>query len=155
MLQNKNLRDCIFEQTPNERILATSLLGRRKQLLRGLVEFESGMTLSSSVFWPLLPGSRRPARGDRGWFCGTKGNRSPSLHCYFHLVAKSCPTLLQPHGLQPTRLLCPQDSPGENTGVCCHAFLQGISPIQGSNPHLLNWQVNSLPLNHLGRPITP
>ena len=27
-------------------------------------------------------------------------------HC-FYLVAKSCPTLLQPHGLQPTRLLCP------------------------------------------------
>ena len=24
---------------------------------------------------------------------------------------------LQPHGLQPTRFLCPQDSPGKNTGV--------------------------------------
>ena len=51
MLQNKKiLSDCIFEYTPNERILATSLLGRRKQLLRGLVGFQSGMTLSSSVF---------------------------------------------------------------------------------------------------------
>ena len=31
----------------------------------------------------------------------------------------------------------------------CHAFLQGIFPTQGSNPHLLyllNWQVASLPL---------
>ena len=27
-------------------------------------------------------------------------------------------------------------SPGENTGVCCHAFLQGISLTQGSNPSL-------------------
>ena len=34
-------------------------------------------------------------------------------------------------GLQPTRLLCPWDSPGKNTGVGCRALLQGIFPIQG------------------------
>ena len=28
-------------------------------------------------------------------------------------------------------------SPGKNTGVSCHALLQGIFPIQGLNPHLL------------------
>ena len=28
--------------------------------------------------------------------------------------------------LQPARLLCPWDSPGKNTGVGCHALLQGI-----------------------------
>ena len=38
---------------------------------------------------------------------------------------------LQPHGLRPTRLLCPWDSPGKNTGVGCHALLQGIFPTQG------------------------
>ena len=27
----------------------------------------------------------------------------------------------------------PWDSPGENTGVGCHALLQGIFPAQGSN----------------------
>ena len=27
---------------------------------------------------------------------------------------------VQPHRQQPTRLLCPWDSPGENTGVGCH-----------------------------------
>ena len=32
------------------------------------------------------------------------------------------------------RLLCPWDSPGKNTGVDCHALLQGIFPTQGSNP---------------------
>ena len=37
----------------------------------------------------------------------------------------------------PTRLLCPWDSPGKNTGVGCHFFLQGISPTQGSNLGLL------------------
>ena len=53
-----------------------------------------------------------------------------------------------PHGLQPTRLLCPWDSPGKNTGVGCHSLLQGIFPTQGSNSSLLLWQVDSLPLSH-------
>ena len=30
------------------------------------------------------------------------------------------------HGLQPARLFCPWDSPGKNTGVGCHALLQGV-----------------------------
>ena len=56
---------------------------------------------------------------------------------------------LQPCGLEPARLLCPWDSPGKNTGVGCHALLQGIFPTQGWNPHLLclpHWQVGALPL---------
>ena len=47
------------------------------------------------------------------------------------------------------RLLCPRDSPGKNTGVGCHALLQGIFLTQGSNQRLLrllHWQVGSLPL---------
>ena len=55
-------------------------------------------------------------------------------HCF---VTKSCLTLLGPHGLQPTTLLCPQDFPGKNTGVDCHFFLQGIVSSQGLHPHLL------------------
>ena len=39
---------------------------------------------------------------------------------------------LRPHVLQPARLLCPWDSPGKNTGVGCHALLQGIFPTQVS-----------------------
>ena len=30
-----------------------------------------------------------------------------------------------------------EDSPGKNTGVCCHALLEGIFPTQGSNPGLI------------------
>ena len=37
----------------------------------------------------------------------------------------------------PARLLCPWDSPGKNTGVGCHALLQGIFLTQGSNQCLL------------------
>ena len=33
---------------------------------------------------------------------------------------------VQPYKLQPTRLLCAENSPGKNTGVDCHALLQGI-----------------------------
>ena len=32
------------------------------------------------------------------------------------------PDSLQSHGLQPTRLLCPRDSPGKSTGVGCLPF---------------------------------
>ena len=53
---------------------------------------------------------------------------------------------LRPHGLYPARLLCPWNSPGKNTGVGCHSLFQGIFLTQGSNPHLLHWQVVSLPL---------
>ena len=43
---------------------------------------------------------------------------------------------VQPHGQEPTRLLCPWDSPGKDTVVGCHALLWGIFPMQGSNLHL-------------------
>ena len=39
-------------------------------------------------------------------------------------VAQSCPTLCDPIDQQPTRLLCPWDSPVKNTGVGCHFLLQ-------------------------------
>ena len=40
----------------------------------------------------------------------------------------------------------PASSGSWDTGVGCRALLQGIFPIQGSNPGLLNWQADSLPL---------
>ena len=57
--------------------------------------------------------------------------------------------------LTVTLSLCPWDSPGKNTGMDYHAFLQGIFPTQGLNPCLLcllHWQVGSLPLAPLGSP---
>ena len=57
--------------------------------------------------------------------------------------------LFAPHGLQATRLLCPLDFPGKNTGVGCRTLLQRIFLTQRSNPsllHLLHWQAGSLPL---------
>ena len=37
---------------------------------------------------------------------------------------------LQPHGIEPARLLCPWNSPGKNTRVGCHSLLQKIFPPQ-------------------------
>ena len=54
------------------------------------------------------------------------------------LVSKSCPTLLRPHRLQPTRLLCPWDFSGKNTGMGSHSLLQGIFLTQGLNIRLLH-----------------
>ena len=64
------------------------------------------------------------------------------------LVASVVSSSLQPPGLQPTRLLCPWDSPGKNTRVGCHALLQRIFPTQGSP----TWQADSLPLSPQGSP---
>ena len=49
----------------------------------------------------------------------------------------SCLTL-QTCGLGSSRLLCPWNSPGKNTGMCCHFLLQGIFPTQRLNPGLLH-----------------
>ena len=50
------------------------------------------------------------------------------------LVAQLCPTLFDPMDCSPPLFI---DSPGKNTGVGCHALLQGIFPTQGSNVGLL------------------
>ena len=72
------------------------------------------------------------------------------IFCYCCLFAKLCPVLCSPHGLQPTRFLCPWDFPGKNTGVDCHFLLQGIFPTQGSNLCLLHQQVGSSLLSYQG-----
>ena len=48
--------------------------------------------------------------------------------------------------------LCPWDSPGENTGVGCHALLQGILPTQGSKPGLPHCRWILYQLSHKGSP---
>ena len=67
--------------------------------------------------------------------------------CVCSLVSNS----LQPHRLEPTRLLGPWDYSGKNTAVGYHFLLQGIFPTQESNLYpqwLLHWHADSLPLSH-------
>ena len=57
---------------------------------------------------------------------------------------------LWPSGLKLTRLLCPWNSPGKNTGVGSHSLLQGIFLTQGSNPGLLHYRQILYHLTHKG-----
>ena len=59
---------------------------------------------------------------------------------------------LQPHGLWPTRLLCPWKTPVKNPGVGCHPLFQGIFLTQGSNPALLHCRQILYHLSHKGSP---
>ena len=52
-------------------------------------------------------------------------------------VSTSCPTLCNTVDCSPPGSSLHGDSPGKNTGVGCHALLQGIFPSQGSNLRLL------------------
>ena len=70
-------------------------------------------------------------------------------------VASVVSDSLWSYGLEPARLLYQCDSPGKNTGVGCHALVQGILPTQGWNQrlsYLLHWQAGSLPLMPTGKP---
>ena len=67
-----------------------------------------------------------------GWFCSL-----PPVQCY-----KSLSIVLQ--------ALCLPDL--QNIRAGSHYFLHGVFQTQRSNPHLLHWQVDSLPLSYLGSP---
>ena len=61
------------------------------------------------------------------------------------LVTQSCLTFVTSWPVA-TRLFCPWNSPGKNTGIGSLSFLQGNFPTQGSNPGLLH---RRQVLNHL------
>ena len=63
-------------------------------------------------------------------------------------VSQSCLTPCNPW--TSTRLLCPWNSPGKNTGVGCHFLLQGIFPTQGSNLGLVHCRQMLYHLSHQG-----
>ena len=68
------------------------------------------------------------------------------------LVTQSCLTLWDPMDCSPPGSSVHGDSPGKNTGVGCHALLQGIFPTQGSNPGLLHCRWILSQLSHQGSP---
>ena len=72
--------------------------------------------------------------------------------CWVVLSRSFVPNSWPPHGLQPSRLLYPWNSPGKNTGVASYSFLQGIFPTQGSNPGLLHCRQILYCLSHQGSP---
>ena len=69
----------------------------------------------------------------------------------FVLSLFSCVQLFVTPWTVAPRLLCPWVSPGKSTGVGCRSLLQGILPIQGSNPGLLHCRQILLPSEPPGK----
>ena len=102
---------------------------------------------AGGVSW--IPG---PGRSHMPW--GTK----PGCHKYrslcdaLRLVAQPRPPLCHPVDCSPPGSSVHWDSPGKNTGVGCHALLQGIFPTRGSNPRLPHCRRVLYHLSHRGSP---
>ena len=64
------------------------------------------------------------------------------------LIAQLCPTVCNPMDCSPPGSSVHGDSLRKNTGVGCHAFLQGILPTQGLNPGLLHCRQIPYHLSH-------
>ena len=73
-------------------------------------------------------------------------------------LLQSCWTLCNPMDYSLPGSSVHRDSPVKNTGVDCHALLQGIFPTQGLNLHLLYllyWQAGSYHQAPPGNPFSP
>ena len=73
---------------------------------------------------------------------------SPNIHMSTYEWPQAYQRSLVP--IDPTRLLCPWDFPGKNTGMGCHFLLQRIFPTQGLNPGLLHCRQILYHLSHHG-----
>ena len=69
-----------------------------------------------------------------------------------YLVTQSCLTLYNSMDCSLPGSSIHGDSPGKNTGVGCHALLQGIFPTQGLNPGILHCRQILYHLNHQRSP---
>ena len=91
-------------------------------------------------------GPRLPALGYK-----LSGSHYPlSVLC---LVAQSCPTLCDHMDCSLPGSSVHGDSPGKNTGVGCHALLQGMFPSWESNPGLPHCRPILCYLSHQGSPL--
>ena len=107
-----------------------------------------------SYYFPMLHQgelSRAPLRFCRDTRCPSWQN-SGVLCCMLCLVAHSCPALCDPMDCSPAGSSV--HTPGKNTGVGCHALLQGIFPTQGSNSGLPHYRQILYRLSHQGSPRT-
>ena len=142
---------------------------------------DSCSPLPSSSWWTSNHSSFSPEKDLQTlwWICTPQ--TVPPLHCFFifhcylffhtrsfvfrssqpdqkflwaRTMALFIPSIyhMQPNELYPTRLLCPWNPLGKNTGVSSHSLLQEVFPTQGSNPGLLHCRYILYCLSHQGSP---
>ena len=104
---------------------------------------------------PVLCFRRWPVRCPHGGL-QIKPPGSLSTLSYNHVLSPSVGSnSVRPSGLQPIRLLCPWDSPGQNTEWVAMSSSRGIFPTQGWNPGLLLCRQILYQLSHLESPFQP
>ena len=77
-------------------------------------------------------------------------NKACLVDAVLCLVVQSCLTLWNSMDCSLRGSSVYGDSPGKNTGVGCHALLQGIFPTQKLNPGLPHWRQILYHLSHQG-----
>ena len=103
--------------------------------------------------WTRLPGPQLTWPG-QGQDRTTNPSSALQISAVLCLVAQSCPTLCDPMDCSLPGFSVHGDSPGKNTGVSCHALLQGDLPTQGLNPGLQHYRQILYQLSHQGSPRT-
>ena len=100
--------------------------------VNNLITMKGRFTENRTGSWELDEGSNclLPGRFIKGFPCvrpwrkASQGKDEEDIMLSLSVVSDS----LRAHGLlSPTRLLCPRDSPGKNTGVGCHSLSRGSS----------------------------
>ena len=87
------------------------------------------------------------------FFINKKGKNIMSfIECCTVLSSSVVSDSLRPHDCSLAGSSVHGDSPGKNTGVSCHALLQGIFPTQGWNPGLPHCRQILRCLRHQGSP---
>ena len=74
------------------------------------------------------------------------------IECCTVLTCSVVSNSLRPHDYSLVGTSVHGDSPGKNTGVGCHALLQGIFPTQGWNLGLTHYRQILHHLSHQGSP---
>ena len=114
----------------------------------------------------LVPGGQRQSKAKQRWetaenrpnntqvkalsFVIYLGHKAASVLLLFsHYVMSNS---LRPHGLQPARFRCPWDSPRQEYRSGLPFPFWGNLPYLGIKSMSPAWQVDSLPLSHLGSP---
>ena len=115
-----------------------------------------GMLQARILEWVAMPSSRRSSQPrDRtqvsciaGGFFTVWATREAQNK--INTLAQLCLTLCNLMDCSPPDSSLHGNSPGKNTGVDCHAFLQEIFPTQGSNPGIPHCRQILYHLSHQG-----